>query len=38
MNYWTYATPEGDFSIVERHGRGADLISVKLSSAIIAIR
>ena len=25
MNYWTYATPAGDFSIVERHSRGVDL-------------
>jgi hypothetical protein len=24
-NYWTYPTPEGDFSIVERHSRGVDL-------------
>ena len=25
LNYWTYATSEGDFSIVERHSRGVDL-------------
>jgi hypothetical protein len=25
LNYWTYATSAGDFSIVERHSRGVDL-------------
>jgi hypothetical protein len=25
MNYWTYATSSGDFSIVERNSRGVDL-------------
>ena len=25
MNYWTYATSAGDFSIVERNSRGVDL-------------
>ena len=25
MNYWTYTTPEGVFSIVERSSRGVDL-------------
>ena len=25
MNYWTYATPAGVFSIVERSSRGVDL-------------
>ena len=25
MNYWTYATSAGDFSIIERGSRGVDL-------------
>lgn len=25
MNYWTYATSSGDFSIIERNSRGVDL-------------